>query len=107
MCILEFDDSLTWYCCINIVICQLIFIVETIQIIICIASTCRTLDAKERKHHIPVVDRTPVEPPPLVVAIVGPPKVGKTTLMRGIVKNFTKHRLSNITGPVTVVSGRY
>lgn len=65
----------------------------------------RTLDIKEKKHHIPLVDRTPVEPPPLIVAIVGPPKVGKTTLMKGLVKNFTKHRLSNVKGPVTVVSG--
>ena len=41
----------------------------------------RTLDIKEKKHHIPVVDRTPLEPPPVVVAVVGPPKVGKTTLI--------------------------
>ena len=65
----------------------------------------RTLDIKEKKHHIPVVDRTPLEPPPVVVAVVGPPKVGKTTLIRCLVKNFTHQNLGTITGPITIVSG--
>uniref|UniRef100_A0A0B7A613 Bms1-type G domain-containing protein n=1 Tax=Arion vulgaris TaxID=1028688 RepID=A0A0B7A613_9EUPU len=66
----------------------------------------RTADIKTRKQHIPKVDRAPVEPPPIVVAIVGPPKVGKSTLLRCLVKNFTKQRLTNIQGPVTVVAGK-
>ena len=37
-----------------------------------------------------------MEPPPIVVGIVGPPKVGKSTLMRGLIKNFTKQNLTNI-----------
>ena len=65
----------------------------------------RTQDIKTKKQHIPIVDRTPLEPPPIVVAIVGPPKVGKSTLLQCIVKNFTKQRLANVQGPVTVVSG--
>ena len=68
---------------------------------------CRTLDVKEKKHHVPVVDRTPVEPPPIVVAVVGPPKVGKTTLIQCLIKNFTRQKLGNIEGPVTIVSGQY
>nr|XP_022318488.1 ribosome biogenesis protein BMS1 homolog [Crassostrea virginica] len=66
----------------------------------------RTQDIKTKKQHIPIVDRTPLEPPPIVVAIVGPPKVGKSTLLQCIVKNFTKQRLANVQGPVTVVSGK-
>ncbi|KAJ8021440.1 Ribosome biogenesis protein BMS1-like [Holothuria leucospilota] len=66
----------------------------------------RSADIKEKKHHIPVVDRTPLEPPPIVVAIVGPPKVGKTTLVRCLVKNFTQQNLSAINGPITIVSGK-
>ena len=66
----------------------------------------RTQDIKTKKQHIPVVDRTPVEPPPVIVGIVGPPKVGKTTLLKCVVKNFSKQKLSKIQGPVTVVSGR-
>jgi len=65
----------------------------------------RTLDVKEKKHHIPVVDRVPAEPPPVLVAIIGPPKVGKSTLLRCLVKNFTKQKVTNIKGPITVVSG--
>ncbi|XP_041362770.1 ribosome biogenesis protein BMS1 homolog [Gigantopelta aegis] len=66
----------------------------------------RTLDIKTRKQHIPLVDRTPLEPPPVIVAVVGPPKVGKTTLLQCIVRNFAKEKLSNVQGPVTVVSGK-
>lgn len=42
----------------------------------------RKEDITEKRKHLPTVDRTPVEPPPIVVAIVGPPKVGKSTLLR-------------------------
>ncbi|WAQ97349.1 BMS1-like protein [Mya arenaria] len=66
----------------------------------------RTQDLKTKKQHIPVVDRTPDEPPPIIVGVVGPPKVGKTTLLRCVVKNFTRQRLTKIQGPVTVVSGK-
>lgn len=65
------------------------------------------MDIKEKKIHDPVVDRTPLEPPPIIVAVVGPPKVGKSTLMRGLIKNYTSQKLSDIKGPVTVVSGMY
>jgi len=29
----------------------------------------------EKKLHVPMVDRTPEEPPPVIVAVVGPPGV--------------------------------
>ena len=35
----------------------------------------RKEDISEKRKHVPEVDRTPVEPPPIVIAIVGPPKV--------------------------------
>ncbi|KAK3583604.1 hypothetical protein CHS0354_039426 [Potamilus streckersoni] len=66
----------------------------------------RNQDLKTKKQHIPLVDRTPVEEPPIVVGVVGPPKVGKTTLLKCVVKNFTRQKLSKIQGPVTVVSGK-
>jgi len=65
----------------------------------------RTLDVKEKKFHIPVVDRVPAEPAPVLVAILGPPKVGKSTLLQCLVKNFTRQKVANIKGPITVVSG--
>ena len=66
----------------------------------------RTQDLKSKKHHIPVVDRTPLEPPPVVVAVVGGPKVGKSTLLRCLIKNYTRQKLSTIQGPVTVIAGK-
>lgn len=67
----------------------------------------RSKDIETKKHHVPVVDRTPLEPPPIIVAVVGPPKVGKTTLINSLLKNFTRQNLSNIQGPVTLVSGMF
>ncbi|XP_037790016.1 ribosome biogenesis protein BMS1 homolog [Penaeus monodon] len=66
----------------------------------------RSQDIKAKKHHIPVVDRAPLEPPPVVVAVVGGPKVGKSTLLRCLIKNYTNQRLSEINGPVTIVAGK-
>ena len=69
-------------------------------------SARRNLDLESKRHHVPVVDRTPLEPPPVLIAVTGPPKVGKSTLIAGLVKNFTRQNLSDHKGPVTVVSGK-
>ncbi|KAJ8365158.1 hypothetical protein SKAU_G00139890 [Synaphobranchus kaupii] len=66
----------------------------------------RAQDLKAKKHHIPLVDRSPLEPPPVVVVVVGPPRVGKSTLIRCLIKNFTRQKLSDICGPITIVSGK-
>ena len=66
----------------------------------------RSQDILSKKHHIPVVDRTPVEPPPVLVAILGGPKSGKSTLLKCLINNFcNKKKLENIVGPITVVAG--
>jgi hypothetical protein len=65
----------------------------------------RAQDLETKKQHIPLVDRTPLEPPPIMVAIVGPPKVGKTTLLQALIKNFTRQNITSIQGPVTIVTG--
>lgn len=65
----------------------------------------RNLDKDSKRQHVPKVDRTPLEPPPVCVAVVGPPKVGKSTLIRCLVKNYTRQNVSSIKGPITVVSG--
>lgn len=66
----------------------------------------RKQDLETKKQHIPVVDRNPLEPPPILVAVVGPPKVGKSLLIECLIKSFVKQSLTNILGPVTVVSGK-
>ncbi|KAJ3042715.1 Glycoside hydrolase 2 (Mannanase, beta-galactosidase) [Rhizophlyctis rosea] len=67
----------------------------------------RNLEKEQKKLHVPLVDRTPLEAPPVVVAVVGPPGTGKTTLIRSLIKRYTKHNLSEIKGPITVVSGKH
>uniref|UniRef100_A0A8D2F8N7 Uncharacterized protein n=1 Tax=Theropithecus gelada TaxID=9565 RepID=A0A8D2F8N7_THEGE len=52
----------------------------------------RSQDLKTKKHHIPVVDRTPLEPPSIVAVVMGPPKL--------------ERKLTEITGPVMVASGK-
>ncbi len=37
---------------------------------------------KSKKQCLPKVDRTPLEPPPVCVAVIGPLKVGKSTLIK-------------------------
>lgn len=66
----------------------------------------RNQDITTKKQHIPLVDRTPLEPPPILVAVVGPPKVGKSLLIQCLIKSYVKQPLTNILGPVTVVSGK-
>ncbi|KAJ6256945.1 Ribosome biogenesis protein bms1 [Drechslerella dactyloides] len=66
----------------------------------------RSHDVKEKKLHVPLVDRLPEEAPPLVVAVVGPPGTGKTTLIKSLVRRYTKHTLSSIAGPITVVTSK-
>jgi len=39
---------------------------------------------KERRLHVPLVDRLPEEAPPIVVAVVGPPGVRPSLLEVGI-----------------------
>ncbi|KAK4336767.1 hypothetical protein RND71_044069 [Anisodus tanguticus] len=63
-------------------------------------------DKLEKKYHIPQIDRTPVEPPPIVVSVIGPRKVGKSTLIRNLVKFFTGKNITDIRGPITVVAGK-
>ncbi|CAO3647384.1 unnamed protein product [Cunninghamella echinulata] len=53
-----------------------------------------------------MVDCTPLESPPVVIAVVGPPGSGKSTLIRSLVKRYTKQNVNDIKGPITVVSGK-
>ncbi|KAF8579811.1 DUF663-domain-containing protein [Ramaria rubella] len=67
----------------------------------------RNVERDQTRLHVPLVNRTPDDdPPPVIIAIVGPSGVGKTTLMRSLVRRYTKHSLNEIKGPVTVVSGK-
>uniref|UniRef100_A0A2K5HZS1 Uncharacterized protein n=1 Tax=Colobus angolensis palliatus TaxID=336983 RepID=A0A2K5HZS1_COLAP len=57
----------------------------------------RTQDLKTKNHHIPVVDQTPLEPPPIVAV---------TSLILCLIWNFTQQKFTEIRGPLTIVSGK-
>ncbi|KPI43237.1 Ribosome biogenesis protein bms1 [Cyphellophora attinorum] len=66
----------------------------------------RSSDIREKRLHVPQVDRLPEEAPPIIVAVVGPPGVGKTTLIKSLIKRYSKQTLSHPTGPLTVVTSK-
>jgi len=53
------------------------------------------------------VNRSPDDvPPPIIVAVVGPPGVGKSTLVKSLIRRYTRQTLNDIRGPVTIISGK-
>lgn len=55
---------------------------------------------------MPVVEREVEEPPPFIVLVQGPPGVGKTTLIKNLIKHYTRQNVGDIKGPITLVSGK-
>ena len=68
----------------------------------------RALEKQEKQYHVTLVDRSAEAnvPPPYIVVVVGPPGVGKSTLIQSLVKQWTKQNLGAVLGPVTVVTGK-
>lgn len=66
----------------------------------------RKEDITAKKQHIPLVDKTAEEPPPILIGVVGSPKVGKTTLIRNLIRSFTKTNVTTINGPITIVTSK-
>ena len=69
----------------------------------------RNLDRSQKKEVVPLHDRRTTElheTPPSLVVVMGPPGVGKSTLIRSLVKMYTNHNLTSVTGPITVVTGK-
>ncbi|XP_026451210.1 ribosome biogenesis protein bms1-like [Papaver somniferum] len=46
-----------------------------------------------------------LQPAPYIIVVHGPPKVGKSLLIKSLVKYYTKHDVADITGPITIVAG--
>ncbi|KAJ4850913.1 hypothetical protein Tsubulata_046118 [Turnera subulata] len=66
----------------------------------------RSVEKEQRRLHVPTIDRSYGEPAPYVVVVQGPPGVGKSLLIKNLVKHYTKHNLPEVRGPITIVSGK-
>lgn len=69
----------------------------------------RNLDRSQKKEYVPLQNRrtdTIHETPPSMIVVMGPKGVGKSTLIRSLVKIYTNHNLTTITGPITVITGK-
>ena len=67
----------------------------------------RNLDRAHKKEVPLQVDRTETAaPPPCLVAVMGPPRCGKTTLIRSLVKAYSGQAVTDVAGPITVVAGK-
>ena len=66
----------------------------------------RNLDRAQKKEVVPLINRAEELPPPFVVVVCGPRGVGKSTLIRSMVKLYTGQNMTDIKGPVTVVAGK-
>ncbi|XVF41292.1 hypothetical protein PTKIN_Ptkin01aG0268800 [Pterospermum kingtungense] len=66
----------------------------------------RAVEKEQRRLHFPTMDHSYGEPPPFVVVVQGPPQVGKSLLIKSLVKHYTKHNLPEVRGPITIVSGK-
>ncbi|KAI0840807.1 DUF663-domain-containing protein [Hypoxylon sp. FL0890] len=69
-------------------------------------AAARSHDVKEKRLHVPLVDRLPDEPPPRLVTIVGPPGVGKTTLLKSLIRRYAKETITEPQGPITIVTSK-
>lgn len=70
----------------------------------------RLLDRAHRKHKAELSNKSQESAqaaPPVVVVVQGPPGCGKSTLIRSLVKKWTKHSLGAVHGPITVVTGKH
>ncbi|KAK9200851.1 hypothetical protein WN944_016050 [Citrus x changshan-huyou] len=52
------------------------------------------------------MDRSYGEPPPFVIVVQGPPQVAKSLLIKSFIKHYTKHKVREVRGPITIVSGK-
>ena len=71
----------------------------------------RTAEKEQKRVHAPAVvaaadAAADVDAPPFVVLVHGPPGAGKTTLIKALVKHYTRQSVADPRGPVTVVAGR-
>ncbi|KAF5838557.1 BMS1-like protein [Dunaliella salina] len=71
------------------------------------SARARSAEKEQRRLHAPLAQGLESDlPPPMVVLVQGPPGVGKSTLIKCMVKHYTKQNLAEVKGPITVVAGK-
>jgi ribosome biogenesis protein BMS1 len=66
----------------------------------------RNFDRSHRKEYVPQVNRTGEYPPPIMVVVMGPAGSGKSTLIKSLVKKYTRQNLAEVKGPITIITGK-
>ena len=69
----------------------------------------KLMDREHKKHH-PLISKPLTvnnEEPPILVAIVGPPGVGKSLLVRSLIKHYTTTKISDCRGPMTILANKH
>ncbi|KFK23541.1 hypothetical protein AALP_AAs66918U000300 [Arabis alpina] len=68
----------------------------------------RSMEKEQKRLHIPTIDRTydGQSPPPYIVVVQGPPGVGKSLVIKSLVKHVTHESLPEVKGPITIVTGK-
>ncbi|XP_053990712.1 uncharacterized protein LOC128882900 isoform X2 [Hylaeus volcanicus] len=66
------------------------------------------LDHETKREHAKLLPHKETEEfaPPIIVAVQGPPGVGKTTLISSLVKHYTRFNVTSVNGPITLVAGK-
>ncbi|OHS93685.1 Ribosome biogenesis protein BMS1 like protein-related protein [Tritrichomonas foetus] len=64
------------------------------------------VNIEQIRLHQPETRAYSYEDPPLIIAVQGPPKCGKTLLIKCLVKHFSKQVIVDVRGPVTVIANR-
>eukprot|EP00375_Theileria_parva_P000411 XP_763080.1 hypothetical protein [Theileria parva strain Muguga] len=63
-------------------------------------------EVEEKRLRRPRIYKVPEVPPPIVVVVQGPKSVGKSTMITSLVKQYSKRNITNINGPITLVSSK-
>eukprot|EP01083_Nonionella_stella_P227776 807842_1 len=66
----------------------------------------KLMDREHRKHHALINKRVTADmiEPPIFVAVVGPPNVGKSLLIRSLIKHYTTTKITDCRGPMTILA---
>lgn len=66
----------------------------------------RKEDLRNRKIRIPLPLDYVSQQAPTVISVIGSGKVGKTTIIKNLISNFTKNKLVDVKGPFTLVTSK-